>query len=481
MTDSHRFTLKDQQDFACLSGDFNPLHVDPAAARRLLFGQPAVHGIHAVARVLDAWLGRRSDPGKLAWTTLAAVFTSPMPLDEPLTWWILEEQVGRVVCRLAAGGNTVGTVTGTWRSLEQGEDRDEPSLAPVPRTPCRERSRAEVANAAGSLPLGLDHDLAARLLPNLIRRMPTWQLALLLATTRLVGMDCPGLDSIYSSLVLEFSPPGGPRPDRLDYRVTAFDDRFALVTLALQAPGGGTGTIEAFIRPRPREQAPFATLASLVRPDEFRGQRALIIGGSRGFGEVTAKLLAAGGAGVVLTHFQGAEAAQRIVTEITRGGGRAVPLFLDARAPDPRWAESLEAGWTPTHLYYFATPTILARNRGSFTAELFDRFCACYVTGFARLFAQVRERFPGCRDFFYPSSSHVADRPTDLGEYQVAKAAGEAVCAYLEKSHKGVRIQAPRLPRAETGQSVSLFPTAAADPAPLMLACLREFRELGSR
>ncbi|HNC74922.1 MAG TPA: MaoC/PaaZ C-terminal domain-containing protein, partial [Elusimicrobiota bacterium] len=44
------FDWERQNAFARLSGDANPLHVDPAAARRLLFGRAVVHGVHGVLR-----------------------------------------------------------------------------------------------------------------------------------------------------------------------------------------------------------------------------------------------------------------------------------------------------------------------------------------------------------------------------------------------------------------------------------------------
>jgi len=50
------FSLEDQLAFAALSGDFNPIHVDPLLARRLLFGAPVVHGVHLLLWGLEsAW------------------------------------------------------------------------------------------------------------------------------------------------------------------------------------------------------------------------------------------------------------------------------------------------------------------------------------------------------------------------------------------------------------------------------------------
>jgi acyl dehydratase len=47
------FTDRDQTFFAALSGDWNPMHMDPVAARRTQAGLPAVHGIHGLLWALE--------------------------------------------------------------------------------------------------------------------------------------------------------------------------------------------------------------------------------------------------------------------------------------------------------------------------------------------------------------------------------------------------------------------------------------------
>ena len=44
-----------QASFAAVSGDSNPIHLDPLAARRSLAGGAVVHGIHALLWALDSW------------------------------------------------------------------------------------------------------------------------------------------------------------------------------------------------------------------------------------------------------------------------------------------------------------------------------------------------------------------------------------------------------------------------------------------
>lgn len=59
------FTLADLAAFATLSGDDNPLHLDPAYAATTRFEQPIVHGV-LVAGLLSALIGTRlPGPGSI--------------------------------------------------------------------------------------------------------------------------------------------------------------------------------------------------------------------------------------------------------------------------------------------------------------------------------------------------------------------------------------------------------------------------------
>lgn len=472
---SRLFTLDDQIAFAQLSGDNNPLHIDAVAARRMLFGQPVVHGIHALLWGLDCWC--KDQGGTLALRSLKAVFSRPLRISDTASVTLEPGKDGQLGIRLRSGGTIAIAIDLEWTtSLPQPCDSVRPGDPEciVPRV----LSADDIASDSGILDLYLNMEAARRLFPNVIRCLPALQVAVLLSTTRLVGVYCPGRHSIYSELALMSGVPDDSSAMRYD--VGKFDKRIGLASIALTAPGM-TGTIKAFQRPAPQEQAAYLTMKRQIVSHEFAGQRALIIGGSRGLGEVAAKLLAAGGAETRITYHRGKEDADRIVDDIRSHGGTADGVQFDVVNPQLAGLNLATPNRVPTHLYYFATPFIFAGAKGTFSPRLFTRFCDYYVTGFVDIVSQLYEL--GTRRIFYPSTVAIDELPTDMGEYAAAKVAAETLCTFLEKTRRDLGIYRPRLPRVATDQTASVMPITNQDPVPLMLERLRSFRDwsIGSR
>jgi NAD(P)-dependent dehydrogenase (short-subunit alcohol dehydrogenase family) len=283
--------------------------------------------------------------------------------------------------------------------------------------------------------------------------------------TRLVGVECPGQQSIFSKLTLKATPTEGLR--NIQYGVSQFGEMHSLVLMDVSAPGL-SGTVEAVLRPEPQAQTAFADLEKLVQPGEFAGQLALVAGGSRGLGEVTAKLLAAGGAFVRITYHKGKLDAQRVVDDIVAGGGRADCCELDILHPQAAWRN-----WAATtHLYYFASPFISASGK-HFSPSLFNEFSKYYVNGFAALVEALQKL--GLQNVFYPSTVFIDELPPEFAEYALSKSAGELWCRAFAKKHPEMRFYCPRLPKMATDQTVSLRPAQTPDPAPIILTALRNF------
>lgn len=467
------FTSDDQLAFAKLSGDYNPLHMDPVLARRLMFGKQVVHGLHTLLWSLDNYLKSYNRPLELK--AVKADFKNGIGVGQTVNCRYDAEDKHNLEIHLEADG-----VPAAWFQVAlstTGQKRDDNFPGP-PQEPgiCRELAPGKVAGTSGHLQLYFDKENASRLFPNLLRLLPPGQLAALLATTRLVGMECPGLHSIYSGLHLTFDSNQSGAPE-LGYQVTTCNEQLALVLMEVEGPGV-QGRIKAFLRPQPHGQAPFSETCRYVEAEEFSDQQALIIGGSRGLGEVAAKLLAAGGAEVIVTYYRGQKDAQQIVDDLVSHGAKAACHPLDVLDPSqeiPRLAASRSK---PLFLYYFATPSIFGGAKGEFSSRRFDGFVDFYVTGFLRTVQSLTKRASGLQKIFYPSSVAIEELPADMGEYAAAKIAGEILCDFFQKTNPGLAIHKPRLPRIATDQTVSLLPVDNQDPVSILLPHLRKLRQL---
>jgi acyl dehydratase len=470
MLNSRRFNIVHQHAFARLSGDFNPLHVDPVYARRLLYGAPVVHGIHLVCWALDAAL--ISAAGAISLSRLKVIFSKPVRVDDEVSLKIDKHADGRLKIRILARDVVATKIDVSWVAVQKTVSAAIDPALPQQQAP-KDLAIDALENRHASLKLHLDLAAANQLFPQLVRVMLDEQLATLMASTRLVGNECPGLHSIYSELLLEQSTmaPG----DALTYSVEQVDKRFGLVSIKLQAVTL-SGEIKAFFRPSFQRQASFSDIGHHVSPNEFREQRAVVIGASRGLGEVVAKLLAAGGAEVAISYAQGRDDALKVVEDINTQSPKARVFELDVlNQPDMVTLQARLSGWRPTHLYYFATPFITPGTSEGFSGELLTRFCNYYVQGFfstAHLMNSI-----GARAVFNPSTIFIEQIPEKLKEYAAAKAAGELAGNLLAQDAKFLTVYQPRLAKMSTDQTVNLMAMPSDDPLPIMLSHLRLFRD----
>ena len=208
----------------------------------------------------------------------------------------------------------------------------------------------------------------------------------------------------------------------------------------------------------------------------YRGHHALVVGGSRGLGELAAKAVLAGGGAVTLTYARGKEDALRICGEAQALARTCSAEQLDIdqllEAPPP-W---LSGGFT--HVYYFASPHIGKTAGTHWDSALFGRFARVYVDAFAALVQLTAARPAGkpVVRYFYPSSVYVSRVEKGFAEYASAKAAGELLCDALAQS-LGVSIAKSRLPRMRTDQTSGLMDTGAIDALPAVLDFVRHLHE----
>ena len=226
--------------FAECSGDFNPLHIDPVVAGRSRFGGTIVHGVHAFLKAVDTILDATRKP--VALQSLRLKFHRPIPTAAPV-----DSMVGVVGAKdslqLSCGGKIAQKDTFEW--VDSAEDSGIAECPSAFRREPRELTLAACGSASGFVTTGFDAALAKHLLPSASQWLPAAQLGTILALSRIAGMECPGLNSLFFSCEGEFVE--GQSGSGLSFRTVETDDRLGMVYMEVHSPSF-RGKLQAILR-----------------------------------------------------------------------------------------------------------------------------------------------------------------------------------------------------------------------------------------
>ena len=466
---SRTFSLNDQVAFARLSSDWNPMHLDHAFARRSQMGAPVVHGIHTLAWAADAVL--RSSPFGIA--NMRARFLQPLYLDETASVRIRDRTDSGSKSRWSRQTPWLPASVCRRRPESRWRKRRSHRLRRLPAFPEPANLRFEqLAGYAGAVATG-DADVGS-LFPALTDAIGAAAVRDLLATSQIVGMACPGLHSLFAGLDVNCHRETG-RESALAYAVSKADARFR--SLQIDVSGAGiAGRLNAFARPAPPIQPGMSEISARVSGKPFAGQRSLIIGGSRGLGEVTAKIVAAGGGRPVITYRDSEHEAQQVAADIVRAGGQCDILRYDALSPPREQLRKL--GDAVDCCYYFATPKIFQRKSALYEPEKLRTFLGFYADGFFELCAALAHDRPGKLAMFYPSTVAIDQAAGATTEYAMAKMAGEILAKYINEFMSGIHVISRRLPRILTDQTATVGVASADNALDVMLPIVYEVQQM---
>jgi len=464
---SRQFEACDQLAFAELSGDFNPMHMDSQVARRTPAGACVVHGVQSMLWVLES-LAERLPLKRLR--ALDADFAQFLYLGEAASVYLVKLTDAEARIELRVGETRISQYV-----LSFGEKLDVSADMPAGQEPPFDYAASRrdplpleweaVAAAHGTIENFATDETTTSFYPALSVAIGGSRINTLMALTRLVGMVSPGLHSTFHRISVKLVSEQQPRLGLL-FSTGRSDARFSVVTIAVRG-SGLSGTVKASRRQPPTRQPLSATLRSLITESPFAGHTALVVGGSRGLGEVTAKLLGLLGVNVLITYLSGASEAQAVADDIVASGGRASTLRLDVLAPVGGQLDGLDH--RPDSLYYFATQRISGRLLPAYSPELFRSFCGIYVDAFQALCLALTEARQRPLQVFYPSSIFVTEPSKGMAEYAMAKAAGEVMAADLTRFKPKIRVEVGRLPRVATDQTAGMIETEMESPAECML------------
>ena len=450
------------EDFVNLSGDNNPMHTNSTISRRLLFGKPVIHGVYSVFLLLDSFFSFQLDDNRIKY--LKVKFLQPIFDGDLCEMTVLEINDGYEINGYVNAENKIYLFI-KLDSVEKSNHTNYLNSCPELQLP----AVINTDNIVGKnfkLDLYLDVEKFNKIFSCLTNKINYNLFSILLASTRTVGVYCPGANSLYSELLISEN-----NLEVADFNLTVSKFYKSINLIKMQFDSlNFKGQISSFFRKPPQKQIDFKEIKQIIDKDAFVGEKVLVVGGSRGLGETTAKILAAGGASVVITYALGVNDAQTIVTEISGSGGDCEMLKLDINELNSVNRESLRDFKS---IFYFATPFISTSNNEEININLYNKFNDFYIEGFKNLFNVVREF--EVEKIFYPSTIFIQEMPLNLREYTMSKFYGEMVCKNLNKLYSIPQIFYPRLPKMSTDQTAGIYGDSGNDPFPILLKEINKF------
>ena len=469
--------MNDQLKFASLSGDYNPIHISATQSRRLMYGEPVVHGVNVVLEALNA-LAQSHEKQKYI-KSLSVKFLKPIFLEIDTEIEINElAKENKVVCKIYQTKNLCCSINIDF-DFEQNlknqtkdlQNLEESSNSEYTHTNPEYIPLSNIENYSGAFELQVDSKkIEANYSLELKNFLTKNQLFSIIGLSKIVGMHVPGMNSLFSEIEIKsqlFDT------YKMHYKVLNYDKRFNRAEIEVNTPSF-KGQVKAFIRPEIKKQKKFYEIKKLVQKNEFKNQRAVVIGGSRGIGEISTKILCAGGANVFVTFNSGLEEVNLMKAEILDFGEKIRSSKLNIVNIERESIEKIKA-FNPTHLYYFATPFIKPGNKKEFSNELFQNFCKFYVDGFDCIQKYLGTKIK--RHYFYPSTIFIEEGPLDFREYTMAKLRGENLCNLIEINNPQISIFRPRMQKIGTDQNNTLFQSSSEDSTDMILKYLRNFNK----
>jgi hypothetical protein len=208
-----------------------------------------VHGIHLLLWALDALSAAYPDLPKAC--SFRVRFSQFVPLGQPVSAELVQIGPKGAMIKICVSGAQRSSI-----KIEFDSARERAIAPPVgfdqsvtlSSNPAA-LSFEELSGRSGYVPFSVTPDQAEELFPSTAQWLGAKRIAALAASTRLVGMVCPGLHSIYVELEFSTCPDSTPE-DLLSFRVNETDPRFRLAFMEIGG-GGVIGTVTSIARTPP--------------------------------------------------------------------------------------------------------------------------------------------------------------------------------------------------------------------------------------
>lgn len=464
-----RITQDQVLNFARWTGDCNPIHVDPIAAKESAFGGTICHGMLVLIESLANWdLDLLKLPKKLE--KLDVQFRSEVRPDS-ITQAHFQKDDSGLTGKVSSGDLLQMELVARWKDPTKvvepvGRSHDFSWMASA-------ASQGVVTSVSEQPQPWTTDDFRPGMeilgVHRFSQHQPAEQSKFSLVEEQvfglcsfIVGMRVPGLSSLFTRLKTTFVD-DPQATDELIYRLTlqSYDDNFRILEMRLDIATSGMRPvavceIQCYVR-FPKLDPQLATYdgdVSDVQKQAMSGKVALICGASRGLGAEIAAALASVDCTCYLASRSRSKTTDTLVSEIEHRGGQVHILLGDVG--DPSWCKATAEQIQRDHghldhliLNACELPQLkkIAESDPLNSANYIQRNVALYQQPLMHLLGLV-QRSNGT--IVAISSSAVDEIPPGFGDYVSVKLALEGSIRTVSKENSNLRCLVVRPPQLQT-------------------------------
>ncbi len=451
------FTQSHRDIFRRVSSDCNPLHCDAAYAKHTPFGEVILHGMAAIIYALGLIAGHPS----IRLTRIQGQFRKPIFLDRQHDIVLDDAQTGSHSVEVRYGAETLARFRAEWSSWDPStvdrSDDEREIFMPLAIGLDPETPPASAEYKLFSLQSQHLEDFASifSIGPQFI---PKDQLAALMWSSYQIGMVWPGRQALYSNFTMKFSDDVSNQPSvSFDQMDMSIDSRFGLAAVTANKGESLSVSLKALLRPRAvaysHEEIASSAQQLSVNLD---GKHAVVIGGSRGFGFVLARILAHLGADVTVVSRSNIEAVENDLGESFESRGSIRVLQLDASKIESFTLGNFgdtDAKTSVDILVCNASPIIKDSAFNKMTQQEFDKYVSKSLSLYHVPILGLDNALADDATVINISSVYVENIKAGFSHYIAAKSAIEGMTRVLAKEYPNRKFVIFRAPRMLTDQT----------------------------
>jgi len=453
--------LVSQEEFAQLSGDYNPLHMDLSCAQRSGYTSRIVHGVNTLLTLCEE-LASEDHRGLSARCSFDVRFHLPIYEHEKLLEITLDDVVNVMANKqLSLSVENTGKPLLGLTSLEISSSNVDFVRLDSPVYEVREEdiaalTESQIVDAVGKLfrvRYQVNQEKARALFPNL-HRNNRQLIEDLCFITYIVGTRIPGLRSILSGINYRQGSGAQERRETMNeyyVRLRKYRQRASFGVLEFfDASGSRIANVDVFYRPEICNKWIGSELISdelIITKQWGKGQSALVLGASGGIGMEVATLLSLYGFKTTATYYRNPNILKKRQGHLKQLGRSLNVVRYDSND------HSLPTGKFGVFVDC-TTPDITSLSRREISIGLCLSLASFYLHTLSKIVEAVGdEKATVC----IPSSSAIDDIPVGMVEYAAAKAGLETLIGGYKKTKPNISFCCPRLHRVSTKQTLSVL------------------------